>query len=220
LANYLNINVEQAKAIRNIKAYYGIDINRDRRWDYVDFKEAYNPRDTMQRRDPSFLHIKVSVYDENILPVLRQGLFKYINNNPYIVDYFEINKQQRIELLKVIEKEIGKIDSLQHARIRKETNVEKGQMNFSLNNEQDAKLFYQDILNLNNQKQYIERSLELSKGPIVVVQDFTPLEEEERPVTLYILVLGGTMAVLGLFCALCWQHRKRIWTLIWEDSTK
>ena len=220
LANYLGITIEQAEKIRSIKAFYGIDINKDFKPDYVDFYEKYNPKDTMQFRVPSYIYIKVLVYDENILPTLRKGLFQYVNNNDYIQEWFQIDKIQRRDLLKGLEKEISKIDSLQRARFRKETTVEKGQMNISLNNEQKIELFYEDILILTSQKQTIERSLEISDEIIVVVHDFTPLQQEERPVLIYIGVLGGSMAVFGIFCALLWQYRKRIWELIREDSSK
>jgi hypothetical protein len=220
LANYLGINTEQAEKIRSIKAYYGIDINKDYKPDYVDYGEKYNPKDTMQLRVPSYIYIKVSVYDEDMLSTLRKGLFYYINNNAYIQELFKIDKQQREELLVDIEKEISKIDSLQRIRFRKETTVEKGQMSISLNNEQRIQLFYEDILKLRYEKQSIERSLEISDEPIVIIHDFTPLQHEERPILKFILVLGGSMAVLGVFCSLLWQYRKRIWDLIKEDSVK
>jgi len=219
LANHLSMSIEQAKEIRNIKAYYGIDINRDGRSDYVDFDEKYNPRDTMQRRVPSFVHIRVSLYDESILPELRKALFRYVNNNTYIQNLHRIDREQNEALVKELAKEISKIDTLQRVRIRKESASDRRETTFHFNNEPEIKLFYQDILTLHNQKQTIEKSLELYKEPIVVVQDFSSLEQEERPLLKYIIVLGGLMAVLGIFCALCWQYRKRIWELIREDST-
>lgn len=220
LANYLNISQEQAKSIRSIKAFYGIDVNRDGKPDYVDFDKTYNPKDTMQQRVSSYLYIKVSVYDESIFPILRIGLFRYINNNVYIQEMFRIDKQQRIDMVERIEKEISKIDSLQRARFRKESSVEKGNMVFSLNNEQKFALFYEDVISLYQQKQSIERSLKISDEPIVIVQDFTPLQQEEMPVLKYMLILGAFMAAMGVFCALIWQYRKKIWKLIREDSTK
>jgi len=220
LANYLGINTEQAEAIRSIKAYYGIDINRDWKPDYVDYDEKYNPKDTMQVRVPSYVYIKVSVYDENILPILRKGLFQYVNSNAYIQELFEIDRVHRKDLLEGIKKEISKIDSLQRTRFRKETAVEKGQMNIRLNNEQRTDLYYDDILKLTEQMHFIDKSLKISDETIVVVHDFTPLQQEERPIVKLVLILGVSMAVLGIFCSLIWQYRKTIWELIKDESTK
>ena len=219
LANYLGINEEQAAEIRSIKAFYGIDINRDWMPDYIDFKETYNPKDTMQRRIPSLVYVKVSVYDESILPVLRKGLFQYINNNAYILELFKVDRRQKQQLIKEIQSEINKIDSLQKSQLRKELTPDKGQT-VVMGNKPELRLFYDDILRLYNKKQSLEKELLISDEIIVVVQDFTPLQQEERPVLYYMLVLGAAMMVMGLFCALLWQYRKTIWKLIRDDSSK
>jgi hypothetical protein len=221
LAKQLGMSEEQAKEISYIKACYGIDVNRDGKPDYVDFKETYNPKDTMQRRVPSFVHIRISVYNESILPALRKNLLQYIQNNAYIQILHNIDREQKEALMVELDKEIAKIEELQAARIKRESasSVEMGRILLQ-GNEPEPKLFYQDILSLYNQKQSIKRTLEISDEIIVVVHDITPLGEEERSVLKYIVILGGAMAVLGLFSALCWQYRKRIWSLILDDSSK
>jgi len=219
LANYLGISVEEAEAIRSIKAFYGIDINKDWKVDYVDFKETYNPKDTMQLRVPSFIHVKVCVYDESIFPVLRKGLFQYIKSNTYIQDLFKIDIVQKRQLIKELEIEISKIDSLQRAQIRKEL-MPDNRNTIVLENRQEFRLFHGDILRLYEQKQRLEKELEISNEIILIVHDFTPLQHEERPILKYIAWLGGSMAILGIFCALLWQYRKRIWELVREDSSK
>ena len=219
LANYLGITFEQATEIRSIKAYYGIDINRDWKPDYIDLKDTYNPKDTMQLRVPSYVYIKVSVYDESVFPVLRKGLFQFIESNTYIKDLFTIDRNQKAQLMKEIELEIAKIDSLQKSQIRKEIKPDKGQT-VVVGNMPEPRSFYNEILALYGRKQGIEKELEISDEIITVVQEFTPLQREERPVFIYMFIVGGAMAVMGLFCALLWQYRKTIWRLIREDATK
>ena len=220
LANYLGINIEQAESIRTIEAYYGIDVNKDMKTDYVDIRKTYNPKDTTQRRVSSFLSVHVSVYDENVLPALRKGLFQYVNNNVYIQELYRVDRRQKRELLVEIEKEISKIDSLQRARFRREeARGDKGQL-VVLGNESELKLFYSDVLSLYERKQNLEKTLEISDEIIVVVQDFTPLQQEEKPVLYYISLFGILMAVVGLIFSLFWQYRKKIWTLIREDSSR
>jgi len=218
LANYLGMSIEQVKEIRSIKAFYGIDINKDMKPDYVDVKETYNPKDTNQIRVPSFVQIKVSVYDESIFPNLRKGLLNYVNNNAFIQDLYRISRSQKEEMVQVIEKELKTIDDFQQARIRKESNVDQGSV-VVVGTEPEPRLFYGDVLSLQRRKQLLEKNLEISDEIVVIVQDFTPLQQEERTVVKYIAVLGTFMAVLGIFCALLWQYRKRIWQLIREDSS-
>jgi len=217
MANYLGMSIAEAKEIRSIKAYYGIDVDKDMKHDYVDFRETYNPKDTNQFRVPSFIHIRVSVYDESIFSELRRGLIHYVNSNTFVQELFEIDRQQKLEMIQEIDKEIKKIDELQIARIRKESGIEQGTM-VVVGTEPELKLFYHDVLSLHRRRQMLERNLKISEEIIVIVQDFTPLQQEERTVLIYIAWFGCTMAIIGIFCSLLWQYRRRIWELIHEDS--
>lgn len=219
LANFLNITEEEAKSVQSVKAFYGIDLNKDGKPDFIDFKETYNPKDTNQLRVPSFIYLKVGVFDENILPSLRNGLFRYINSNTYIKELYRIDRDQKKQLIAEIESEIRKIDSLQRSQFRKGFKTDNLQMVF-MGNEPEIKLFHEEVLDLYARKQRLERDRDISDEIIVVMQDFTPLSQEENPVLHYILIFGIVMAVLGLFCSLLWQYRNTIWRLIREDSSK
>jgi len=220
MANYLGMSIDQVKEINYIKACYGIDINKDGKWDFIDLKNTYNPKDTMQHRVRSFVHIRISVNDEIILPDLRKSLLQYINNNAYIQVLFKIDRDQKLALIDELDKEIEKITKLQEARIKKEAmTIDMGRV-LVAGTEPETKLFYEDILKLYREKQYIQRNLEVSDEIITVVQDLTPLGFEERSAIKFTAIFGGIMAVLGVFCALCWQYRKRIWELIREDTGK
>jgi len=219
LANYLGMSIDQVIAINYIKACYGIDINRDGKWDYVDLKNSYNPKDTMQRRVPSFVHIRISVNDESILPILRKSLLQYINNNTYIQVLFKIDREQKLALIKELDKEIEKITKLQEARIKKESNtVDIGQLLVAGTDQ--TRLFYEDLLSLYSQKQSIQKNLEVSDEIITVIQDLIPLEFEEHSVIKLMAIFGGIMIILGIFCSLIWKNRKRILELIKEDTKK
>ena len=224
LAKYLDIEEEQARAIGNIKAYYGIALiyaqkDKDKKKpDYTDFKETYSPKDTNQIRLPGYIYIKVTVFDENILPVLRKSILQYVNSSHYLQELFKISRRQKEKLISDIQTEINKIDSLQRSRFRKGEKADNMQMLY-MSNEPGLQLFYNDIMHLYERKQKLEQELEISDEIITIVQDFMPLSEEETPVIKYMLILGGAMAILGIFCALLWQYRKRIWALIREDST-
>ena len=219
LANYLGLSLEQADAIHSIKAYYGIDINKDGKPDYIDFSEKYNPRDTNQIRVPSFVHVMVSLYDESVLPDLRMGLFQYIENNEYLQKLFKIDKEQKDQLVKELNTEIAKIDTLRKVQLLKDLTPDKGQT-VVIGNIPETKLFYTDMLLLYERKQGIEKSLTLNTEIILVVQDFTRLQQEEKTATNMAIKYGIAMAIMGLFCAFLWQYRIIIWKLITENSTK
>jgi len=219
LANYLDITENQAKDIKSIKACYGIDINRDGKTDYIDYKEKYNPKDTNQMRVQSHIYLQVAVYNERIFNDLRQGLLQYIVSNKYLKELFKIDTIQKRQMINEIDIEILKIDSLQRSRFRKNMYPPNTNMLF-MGNEPEIKLFHEEKLSLFSRRQRLVRDIEISDEIIVIIHDFTPLAEEENPILVYILIFGGSMAILGIFCSLLWQHRKKIWALIREDTIK
>ena len=215
LANYLNLSREQIDAIHNIKAYYGIDVNKDGKQDYIDFAEKYNPKDTNQVRIPSFVHVKVSVYDDSVLPALRNGLIQYVNKNAYLQRLFETDRDQKEQLLKGLES----LDTLLKAQLSKDLMSDRGQV-LILGNRPENQSFYKDILSLYEEKQKIEKSIRLNTEIILVIQEFSQLQHEEKTVFDMMTKYGIVMAIMGLFCAFLWQYRIIIWKLIREDSTK
>ena len=217
LANFLNITEEQAKEVKNISAYYGIDINKDNKTDFIDFDKKFNPRDTNQLRVPSYVYIQVSVYDESIFPALRQGLLQYIKSNTYISELFKISRDQQLQMISQIDVEIQRIDSLQQSRFRRD--MHPNTHTIIMGAEPELRLFHEEKLGLLARKQHLERELEVSDEIITVIHDFTTLALEDNPKMIFILIFGGAMAVMGVFCALIWQYRKRIWKLITEDTT-
>ncbi len=217
LANYLGMTEDQAKEILSIKAFYGIDVNKDDVPDYIDFKETYNPKDTNQVRVPSYIYLKVSVYNENIFPALRRGLLQYVNNNSYIQELYKITRKQKEQYIAELQAEINKIDSLQRSQYRQNSRS-IGEFVIS-GNKAETRLFYRDVLDLHKQKQTMERELTISDDIIVVTQDFTPLAMEEHPLNKYVIIFCACGSFLGLVCSLLWQYRKTIWALIKEDAS-
>ena len=219
LAENLGLTVEQAKAVRNIKAHYGIDVNFDGKPDYVDEKGSYDPRnrrDTIQVRVPSLFYVRVDLYDESVLPYLRESLFKFINSNTYIQTLYEIDKKQKRDLIDELAKEINKIDTVHLISVNnnKKASLELGQKLFLMGSEPEIRLFYPEILSLYGQIQDLQRSLEISDKPVIVIQDFVAAQYVERGSTYYIFRLGFTMALMGLTCAIFWQYRKTLWAKI------
>ena len=206
LANYLGLSKDTAEAIHSIKAYYGIDVNKDEKPDYIDFKEKYNPKDTNQIRVPSFVHVKVYLYDEEILPTLRNGLIQYINNNVYLQRLFDADREEKKQLLKGLES----IDSLLKVQLSKDLISDKGQVLILGNNTENQSL-YKDMLSLYEEKQKIKKSLKLNTEIVLVVQDFNQLHQEERTALDMATKYGIILAIIGLLCAIIWQYRFIIW---------
>lgn len=218
-ANYLDINKDEALQIKSIGAYYGIDVNKDGLADYVDYKEEFNPRDTSIRRLSNFFYIKLEVYSESIFGKARDGLRKYINKNNFVIENNQVRIAQSEELIKSIDLEIKKLDSLQkiqYFEIPKSQKASNTQM--VVLNEKEMKLYHDQILALRKQKLLLEKDITINKEPITVVQDFTPLSKAENPVTKYLINWVALFSLLGFIVSLVWQFKKAIIGLIKDQK--
>jgi len=215
LGNYLGTSSSQAEKIKSIDAFYGIDINRDRIADYIDYENLYNPKDTSQKRLSDIFYLKISVYDETIFPSVRDGIKRYISTNPYILQNNEVRKQQTKTLIEEFKNEIKKLDSLQKVQYFEiPKNQKAGNSQLVVLNEKEIKLFHNDIISLFNRKLSLEKDLALNPDPITVIQDFTQLSKADNPLIKFLKIWVIFFAVLGLIASLIWQYRNTIWHLI------
>lgn len=213
LSNALAISDSISQKIKDIQAYYFIDINKDRVGDYVDFDNNFDLKDTTQRRLGDRFYLKLEVYDNTVFPFVRDGILKYIKQNPYLLKLNEIRKRELRNMINQTEAEIGKLDSLQKTEYFQKKNKElrasrESQLMFLA--ESPSQLYYKDILSLYSRKQSYEKELELSQQPITVIKDFTPLDEAENPKSVYILKYGLIFFGLGLLIILIIRNRRRL----------
>lgn len=216
LSGYLNINHEQAKSIKSIESFYGIDINKDNITDYIDYNNIYNPKDTTQKRLPDIFYLRIRVFDETIFPSVRDGIKAYISNNAYIIKNNLIRKQQANKLIEAYNKEIQKIDSSQKvqyfevARMQKTSNSQT----LVLNEKENKQQYLNEILLLFTKKQEIEKDMILNPDPITVIQDFTQLSKAVNPLVEFYKLWVSLFAAIGFFISIGWQYREKIWKLI------
>jgi len=215
LSGYLFTSSKEAEKIKSIEAFYGIDINRDKIADYVDYNNIYNPKDTTQKRLPDVFYLRISVYDENIFSSVRDGIKKYISTNPFILKNNDIRMQQAKSMIEEYKEEIKKLDSLQKVQYFEVPKMQKaGSSQMVVLNEREMKLYHEDIIKLYSRKQYLERELSINPDPITVIQDFTQLSKADNPLVKFLKFWVIIFAVLGFSISILWQFRSKIWFLI------
>ena len=215
LGNYLGTSAEEAKKIKSIDAYYGIDINRDGVTDFIDYDNKYDPKDTTQKRLSDIFYLKIKVYDESVFTNVRDGIKRYISTNPYVEDNNTVRKQQAKRMIKEFEDEIHKLDSFQKIQYFEVPKMQKtGSSQTILFNEKESKLYHNEIIELYHRKQKLEKELEINPDPITVIQDFTQLSNAENSLLKVVMLWVIFFAILGLLSSLLWEYRSRIWTII------
>ncbi len=202
LAFDLQMPDSTARKIKDIQAFFIIDANKDDIGDFVDFKNNFNLKDTTQQRLPDRLHLTVEVYENTVFEKVKNGLFRYMSKNPYIIKLNEIRKQELRELIAQSEYEITKLDSLQNTDYfnkGQDIPIQGSQMIFLA--EKEPTMYYRDKLSLMNHKQEYQKELELATDAFTVIKDFTSLAVAENPRGKYIIRYGVISVLLG-YCLL------------------
>jgi hypothetical protein len=211
----LQMSDTMAKKIKDIQAFFIIDINKDNVGDYVDFKNSFNLKDTTQKRIEDRLNVTVEVYDNKAFKNVRKGLFNYISTNPYLIKLNEIRKLELEQLISQTDIEIQKLDSLQNSDYFKKNidlPVKETQMLFL--SEKERRLYHGDKLNLLRNRQIYQKELELATDAFTVIKDFTSLAAAENPKSKYILQYMFIMVGLGYIITFVFHFRKSIFNYI------
>lgn len=205
-----------AKKIKKIESYFYIDINKDNLGDYIDLNRSYNSKDTSQTIVNNRLFLAVEVYDNSAFNELKEGIFRYVDKNPYLIKLNEIRKAELVELIKNINSEIIKLDSLQNVDYFK-SDIEKlnikSDKGLLILSGKDKQMFYRDKINLIHQKQKFEKELELATASITVIKDFTQLSVEENTKGKYIVWFGFWSGLGSFLIILMFRYKDKLITL-------
>jgi hypothetical protein len=187
LAGSLNISADAARRIRDINAYWIIDINKDRSPDYVDYLNDFNYSDTNVVKMYDRISIRVKTRSSDDFTLLRNGIISYVDNDSLFQYRNRVRFRQNSEILKRLSYDINLLDSLQKVKYFEETrNKIRGtssQMVFLT--EKKTKLFYDDIYDLYSRKHNLEVEVSLYKDIVTVISDFAKPFKPRTKTTFY-----------------------------------
>jgi hypothetical protein len=186
LSNALVLNPESVKNILDISAFWIIDNSKDGIPDYVDYKGNHSPYDTNNIRMQDRLDIRVRIKTPQELNSVRDGIIKFIENDSLYQQRNRLRLNQNRELLAHTDYDILQLDSLQKVKYFEETrnSLPKigGQMIFL--QEQKTQLLYDDIYLLYSRKQALESEIDLYRGIMTLLSDFSAPAKRDNG-TLY-----------------------------------
>jgi hypothetical protein len=175
LSETLKLSEETVDNIIGINACWIIDLNKDTIPDYVDYKNNHNIYDTTNIRMEDRFDIQVRIKSPQELNQLKDGLLNYIGRDPLFQQRNSIRLAQKMELIERLNLDISQLDSLQKVKYfeetRKRPDQNGGQIVFL--QEQNTQLLYRDIYSLYSIKQKLETEIDLYKGIVTVLNDFS-----------------------------------------------
>jgi hypothetical protein len=212
LASSLSVPPEEVRNIKDVQAFWYIDLGSDDIPDFVDFRGKHNPLDTINvRMDDRFL-IRVKTSVPQALSSIRDGIFAYINKNQFFKDQNELRLKQADALLARIDYEVEQLDSLQKVKYFEESRrlipKEGGQMIFL--QDYQTQLLHDDISQLIYQRQGIERSRAIYSDLITLLSDFTPPIKPKNGTLYYGKFIIPVIFGISLILILLIRNRTRL----------
>ena len=175
LSETLNIQQETINNLINIGAYWIIDLNKDQVPDHVDYNNTHNIYDTTNIRMKDRFDVRVSIKTPQDLDVIRDGIIRYLENEPQFIQRNSIRQAQTKEVIERVKRDIMNLDSLQKVKLfeesRKRSLQTGGQIIFI--QEQNTQLLHNDIFNLYNRKQTLEIEMDMYSGIVTLLSDFS-----------------------------------------------
>jgi hypothetical protein len=187
LSTALSMKPELVKNITDISAYWIIDQSRDGIPDYVDYKGSHNVYDTINVRMHDRLDVRVKINSVQDLNLVRNGIIRFIEGDSLYQQMNRLRLRQNQALLSRYTYDILQLDSLQKVKYYEETRNMKpssgGQIVFM--QEQKTQLVYNDIYSLYTKKQLLESEIDLYKGIVTVLSDFSSPSRRENGAMYY-----------------------------------
>lgn len=175
LSAALSLKPEQVKNIFDIGAYWIIDLSKDGVPDYVDYEGNHDVYDTLNIRMQNRIDIRLKTYSTLELSNIRDGIIKFIESDSLNQQRNRLRLKQNNDMLTRLSFDIQQLDSLQKVKYFEETRKlqpgRDGQIVFM--QDQKTQLLYTDIYTLYSKKQLLETELDLYKGVVTILSDFS-----------------------------------------------
>jgi hypothetical protein len=212
LASAISLTSAQTDNILDIKAYWIIDNGNDKIPDYVDYLEDHDVYDTLNVRMQDRLDIRVKILQPQELSNVRDGILKFINSEPLLIQRNSLRINQNQERLARIAIDIKDLDSLQKFKYFEESRnllpKSGGQMVFL--QEQKTQLLYGDIYKLYDLKNTLEQESALYKDIVTIISDFTVPSERINGGLYYTKTFVPVLFLLTLLILIIRANKKKL----------
>lgn len=175
IANLLNLSKEKATKIRSLE--------------FADARHlvtSHAPK-TTDKKLGELIVIKASVYDQQILEDLSNGIKHYLSSNPYISSTHQLMAEKNKRLIVEISNNISLIDSLNRSMLQQQEASISFQQSQNPNNYGEALLMLEDF-----------KVISTTLKPFTIVSSFYNASKPANKNILIITVITVTFFVIGL----------------------
>jgi len=219
LTNTLNISNSQAQSIVSINSYFYIDLMSDGTPDEIDYKNKFNPADTLNRRMKDRLRLVVMSKDTTLYPVLINKLKGYFAQNMVITGDNIVRLQQIDERIEEIVYEIRMLDSLRKIEYFRQVPTYQAKLDGGLYlNEKERKLYHNDMLNLENQKKELQWEKEVQPESVRFMSPFKVSPKTQNGLMKTSMKYVPLFLLLGFVATIGWRYWRDIYRFLSEEK--
>ncbi len=164
---------------------------------FIEAEQLYELDLENRRQKLSQFQIIIRVTDNQSIPLVSNGLYDYFNKNAYSNKNYTLFKKQSPELMTYLDEEIEDLKSYRN-NIKNKSDVELSSI--SIANDK-SELLQNQIIQLYERKQSIERDLELLK-PLSFVSYFAVYENPKSRTLFRLSIFSFGFLILGFVIAL------------------
>ncbi len=212
LAEALSLSPVEVWKIKDIQAFWAIDMLSDGIPDQVDYKNDFKSNDTIDKRMQDRFIVRARVSDPQEFSLIRDKIIEYIKQDPLFQQKNQVRLAQNKELQLRLTYDIKQLDSLQKVKYFEETRSKMrssgGQIVFL--QEQNTQLIYSDIYTLYTKKQAIDLDMDLYKDVVTLLSDFTIVTIPINDTLSYVKDIVPIFLISSLIILILLENRKKL----------
>jgi capsular polysaccharide biosynthesis protein len=168
-------------------------------------KEMVSVRAKDIRGEKNIVEITVDVRNQKIIDDLKQGIMRYLNQNPYVNERISFYKNELVQFENEIQSKINEIYVLKNAAT---TQIKQGRLNIVGYNPIEVE---NSVIDLKQRLVNLQTKINLLKGFNVVVEPIILKKPVKPRKLLNITIAGVSSVILGMFLAyfMTWFERNR-----------
>jgi hypothetical protein len=156
------------------------------------FKAEINP----DVKEPNCLSLSLTYFDSSAVRGFLSAVFKYIENNEYLQEKYEQEKENTNEIIKKLKIEIAELDSFQNM-YKKSLSQYKNASHSQIVNLSST---HNDIINLFEKQRNLSEKMKLLEKPYIIINDVIyPNKPSNNSLKKNVVIYSVLFLFIGIF---------------------
>tara|TARA_B110000003_G_C16635668_1_gene528294 strand:+ start:1562 stop:2401 length:840 start_codon:yes stop_codon:yes gene_type:complete len=196
MINHLEINIAN-RDFNQVSELLGVEVDIAKSIKFIEAEQLYQKDMNEEFFTLNKFEISLSVFNNNNIHKIEEGLVFYFNNNPYVNEYYTSFKNSKEEVIRDINNEMNLLDEIRLKGLADQVNnitkvvSSNGLQKSEINNQIAALSEYREKIKM--QKNLLR--------PLTFVQSFAKVNRPENEILIWSLIGAFISFIIGVFIA-------------------